>query len=121
MTTKFNKPGDTIDHTNSSGAAINVNDVVVIGVLLAVALTNIPVNATGSVGIKGVWTLPKVGGTAMPEGTVVTWDHVNKHFIVGAGASGDVAGGAVVVEQGALAADTAVRVLLTPAAGAVVA
>lgn len=118
MTTKFVKPGDTLDHV--AAATIAVNDVVVKGALIGVALTNIPSGATGSIGVTGVWTLPKVTGTAMPEGTRVTWDHTAKNFIVGAGATGDVANCAIVVEADAASADTTVRVYLHPGMGSAV-
>lgn len=119
MTTVFNKPGDALDHL--AAADISVNDVVVVGSLIGVAATNIANGKTGTILVEGVFTLPKVTGTAMPEGTKVTWDHANKHFIVGAGSTGDVANCAIVVEQAALSADTSVRVLLEPGMGAAVA
>jgi predicted RecA/RadA family phage recombinase len=121
MTTRYLKPGEALDHTNKSGAAINVNDVIVAGALIAVAATNIPVGATGAMLANGVFNLPKKPGTAMPEGTRVTWSTADKAFIVGAGVAGDVANAGIVVEADATGGDATARVLIAPGLGTVVA
>lgn len=121
MTTRYIKPGDALDYTNNGAAAINVNDVVVIGSAIAVAAVNIPVGATGTVLATGVFTLPKKAGTAMPNGTKVTWSVPDTAFIVGAGASGDVANCGIVVEQDAASADTSARVFIDTGMGSAVA
>ena len=89
MTTRYVKPGDALNYTNNSGAAIAVNDIVVVGSFIAVAATNIAIGATGSILGDGVFTLPKKAGTAMPEGTKVTWSVADTAVIVGAGVAGD--------------------------------
>jgi predicted RecA/RadA family phage recombinase len=121
MTTRYLKPGEALDHTNHSGAAINVNDVIVAGALVAVAATNIAIGATATMLANGVFTLPKKAGTAMPEGTRVTWSVADKAFIVGTGVAGDVANAGIVVEADAAAVDTSARVLIAPGLGTVVA
>ncbi len=117
MTTRYIKPGDALNYTNGSGAAIAVNDIVVVGSFIAVAATNIAIGATGSILGDGVFTLPKVAGTAMPAGTKVTWSVSNKAVIVGAGITGDVFGCGVIVETDAASADTTARVLLDTGMG----
>jgi len=121
MTIRYIKPGDALDYTNTSTAAINVNDIVVMGAAIAVAAVNIPINATGTVLATGVFTLPKKSGTAMPLGTKLTWSVADKAFIVGAGKSGDVANCGIVVEQAAAAADLTARVFIDTGMGSAVA
>ena len=120
MTTRYLKPGEALDHTNPSGAAINVTDVIVAGALVAVAATNIAIDATGTMLANGVFTLPKKAGIAMPEGTRVTWSVADKAFIVGAGVAGDVANAGIVVEADAAVGDASARVLIAPGFGTVV-
>jgi predicted RecA/RadA family phage recombinase len=117
MTTRYIKPGDALNYTNASGAAIAVNDIVVVGSYIAVAATNIAIGATGSILGDGVFTLPKKAGTAMPAGTKVTWSVADKAVIVGAGVTGDVFGCGVVVELDAASADLTARVLLDTGMG----
>lgn len=117
MTTRFLKPGDAHDYTNASGAAIAVNDIVVVGSYIAVAATNIAAGATGTILGDGIFTLPKKAGTAMPIGTKVTWSVSDKAVIVGAGVTGDVFGCGTVVEVDAASADTSARVLIDAGMG----
>ncbi|MBN8921597.1 MAG: hypothetical protein BGP10_15965 [Rhodanobacter sp. 68-29] len=117
MTTRYLKPGDALDYTNNSGAAIAVNDIVVAGAFIAIAAVNIPVGATGSILGDGVFLLPKKSGTAMPIGSKVTWSVADKAVIVGAGVTGDVFGCGIVVEQDAASSDTAARVLIDAGMG----
>jgi predicted RecA/RadA family phage recombinase len=117
MTTRYIKEGDALNYTNNTAAPIAVNDIVVVGSYIAVAAVNIPIGATGTVLGDGVFTLPKIAGTAMPAGTKVTWSVSNKAVIVGAGVAGDVFGAGVVVEVDAASADTSARVLLDTGMG----
>lgn len=117
MTTRFVKPGDAHDYTNNTGAAIAVNDIVVVGSYIAVAATNIAIGATGTILGDGIFTLPKKAGTAMPVGTKVTWSVADKAVIVGAGVAGDVFGCGVVAEVDAASADTSARVLIDAGMG----
>lgn len=118
MTTKYVQPGEVIDYTPS--AATPVNSVVVLGILLGVAMTDIAANATGSLGIEGVFDLPKKTGAAITAGAKLTWSVASGAFIVGAGTTGDTLGGAVAVAAAATA-DTVVRVKLQPGTGSAVA
>lgn len=120
MTIIFVKPGDALDYTNNTVAAIAANDVVPFGAAIAVAFVDIAVGATGTVGGDGVFTLPKKSGTAMPVGTKVTWSKADKAVIVGAGVIGDVFGCGVVVEVDAAIGDTFARVLIEIGMGSAV-
>lgn len=121
MTTRYIKPGDALNYTNNSGAAIAVNAIVVLGAAIAIAATNIPVGATGTILGDGVFMLPKKAGTAMPVGTKVTWSVADGAIIVGAGVAGDVFGCGIVVENDAAAGDTTARVLIDLGMGTAVA
>lgn len=120
MTTRYIKPGDALDYTNGGASPIAVNDIVVMGCFIAVAATDIAVGASGTVLGDGVFTLPKVAGTAMPVGTKVTWSVASGAVIVGAGVAGDVANCGVVVEQDAALNDLTARVNLEPGIGTAV-
>lgn len=119
MTTLYIKPGEALDHLAAS--AITVNSVVVEGSLIGVAATNIASGAVGAILVDGVFTLPKVSGTAMPKGMRVTWSVSNNAFIVGAGVTGDVFGAGVIAELDAASGDTVARVLINPGMGTAVA
>ena len=62
------QPGKVLDYVNTTGAAIASGSVVVVGALLGVALVDIPVGATGSVAVDGVFSVPKVAGAAIGQG-----------------------------------------------------
>lgn len=118
MTTKYVQRGEMIDYTPS--AAVAVNSVVALGILLGVACADIPANGTGSLALEGVFDLPKKAGAAITAGAKLTWSVSDGAFIVGAGVTGDTLGGAVAVAAAA-SADTVVRVKLQPGTGGVVA
>jgi len=118
MTTKYVQRGETIDYTPA--AAVASNDVIALGVLLGVAVSDIAANDTGALAIEGVFDLPKKTGGAVTAGQRVTWSVADKAFIGGAGVANDVAGGAVAIAAAANG-DATVRVKLTPGAGSLVA
>lgn len=115
MTTIYVEKGEIIDYTPT--AAVTSNTVVALGALIGVAVADIAAKATGALAVEGVFDLPK-GAGAIAVGAPVTFAKGNGNFIAGAGASGDVAGGAVAILP-ALAGDATVRVKLCPGAGAV--
>ena len=73
MATNYVSEGDVIQWTNA-GAAVSSGDVVVIGQILGVALVDIAQNATGSVAIRGTFTVPKVSAAVIAQGEGLTWD-----------------------------------------------
>lgn len=118
MTTKYVQPGEILDYTPN--AAVASNSVVVLGVLLGVAVSDIAANDTGGLAVEGVFDLPKKTGGAVAAGQLVAWSKADGAFVTGAGVTGDLAGGAVAV-MAAASGDTVVRVKLIPGSGSVVA
>ena len=51
-----------------------------VGTWIGVALADIANNATGSVQIANVFTLPKLGTDTMAQGALVYWDNTNKRL-----------------------------------------
>ena len=115
MSTKFIQDGKVLDYTAT--AAITANDVITIGPLVGVALSDAAIGDEISVAISGVWSCPKVGATAMAQGDVVDWDASVSQFVPAVTpAAGDVSDGCIVAIAAA-SADTHVSVLLNAGQG----
>lgn len=85
MATVFIKHGDEFDYANPSNATgIKSNDVVAIGDVVGVALTDILPGSTGTIQVAGVANLPKKTAQAWAQGVKVYWDPVNKVFTTSA-------------------------------------
>lgn len=108
MTTKYVQDGDVLDYTNTSGSTITSGTPVVMGNIIGVALADIANNATGAVAIDGVFTLPKVTGSAWTIGSKLLWDVSAGKFDVGSAtpATGDVSVCCVAAAAAASAATT---------------
>ncbi|MDH1765152.1 DUF2190 family protein [Comamonas aquatica] len=120
MATNHVQPGKVLDYVNTTGAAIASGSVVVVGALLGVALVDIPVGATGSVAVDGVFSVPKVAGAAIGQGAPVVFKAATKAFTTGGSlAAGDVSGAAAVCFSAAASADTLVDVKFTGCPGTV--
>ena len=76
MANNFIKHGDEFDYTNGGSAGIKSGDVVVIGDVVGVALTDILVGSTGTVQVAGVATLAKKTGEAWSQGQKVYYDNL---------------------------------------------
>lgn len=116
MTTKFQEVGEVKSWINNSGADVVSGQVVKMGELLGVAITDIANTATGAVKITGVFSaMPKTTGTAWTVGLALLWDVSAAKFdsIAATPATGDV-GGAAVAWEAAASGDTTGVVLLTP-------
>lgn len=72
MTTTYKQEGKVIQYT--AAADIAAGKVLKIGNILGVALVDIANGATGSVGIEGVFSAPKVSGAVIAQGESLTWD-----------------------------------------------
>lgn len=72
--------GKVIDYTNSGAAAISVGDVVPLVNMCGIAEIDIPVGATGTVAIYGVWELAAETSVAFAVGDTVYWDATNKRL-----------------------------------------
>src|SRR5687768_9773246 len=110
MTTKFVQAGGVINYANA-GAAIAAGDVVVMGHIIGVALTDIgATTGVGAVAIEGVFTVPKVSAAVFVQGEKLIWDVSAGGFDDSAAtpATGDITGGAVAMVAGANAETTCV-------------
>lgn len=115
MAKNYIKPGDHLTFTASADAASG--SVVVLGTLIAIALTAVANGANGEAAIEGVWEVPKATGAAINAWTKPSYDTATGTFgVAGAETAGDVIGGVVAVETAASAATT-VKVKLLPGAG----
>ncbi len=82
MSKNYIKPGDVIDYTNSTAAAILSGDPVVIGnQQMGIALVDIAISATGSVAKEGIFSLAKNTAQAVVQGQKLWWDATAKKVI----------------------------------------
>lgn len=118
MATNYIQAGEVIDYT--AGADISSGDVVVVGNLVGVAITDIANGEVGAVGIDGVWELPKVSAAVIAAGETVNYDVSAGEFDDNAAtaATGDLTGGCVAVEA-AGNGDTTVKVKINVGANTV--
>ena len=71
MAKNFLQEGKTIAITNGTTKAISSGDPVVIGAVIAVAITDIPAASVGDGFTCGVFILPKLAADIVPAGTAV--------------------------------------------------
>lgn len=122
MSTNFLHDGDVIQYVNG-GSARASGQVVAIGNMLGVCLGAIAANATGSVKVRGVFTVPKVSGAVIAQGESLTFD-VSANSGVGAfddnlatPATGDITGAAAVAYEAGINGQTTLKVMLTGVPG----
>lgn len=119
MATNYVQEGDVIQHT--AAANITAGSVVKMGQILGVALVDIASGETGSVAIKGVYTVPKVTAAVIAQGESLTWDVSAGKFDDNAAtpATGDVTGAAAVAAESAGNTATELQVIFTGVPGTV--
>lgn len=119
MATNYVQAGDVIQYT--AGADISSGDVVKMGNTLGVALQDIANGATGSVAIRGVFTVPKVTAAVIAQGDSLTWDVSVSKFDDNAAtpATGDVTGAAALAFEAGTSSMTTLKVLFTGVPGTV--
>jgi predicted RecA/RadA family phage recombinase len=112
--------GERITWTNSTGSAVVSGQLVRVGVLLAVASTNIAIGATGELEIGEVYTVPKKSSDTITQGQALAYDQsaANLTNNLGAAASGDLTGVAIAYEAAA-ASTTTVKAWLPVTGGGV--
>lgn len=116
MARNYNQPGNVLTYENGTGAMIAAGAVVSMGDTVGIALTAIPSGESGSVGVEGVFTVPKAAGAAWAQGKKLNF--VGGSFRTTAtAAAGDVASCAIAAADAAQAA-TVGTVKLAPGAGA---
>lgn len=112
MATNYIQPGDVIDWTNGTGAAIASGDVVVVGNhRLGIALAAITIAAVGAVKVCGIFELAKNTSDAVVEGQKLWWDATNEEVINAPAINSYFIGYAADAE---LSATTTVKVRLAP-------
>lgn len=99
MATNYVNTGEVITYANS-GSAISSGDVVVIGQQIGIALVDIANGASGSVRMKGRYTVAKVSAAVIAQGESVIYDVSASAFDDNAAtpATGDVSGCCVAAE-----------------------
>jgi predicted RecA/RadA family phage recombinase len=108
MATNFIASGEILQYT--AGSDIDSGDVVVMGSLVGVALTDIASGSSGSVQVEGVFSLPKKSADTLTLGEKVYWDAVtNGGEITETATSNTFAG---YVYEAAAASTTSVKVKL---------
>lgn len=115
MATRLVKEGDVIDFVAT--AAISSDDIVAVGNVVGVAITDGAIGQKVPVQVCGEWLLPKATGTAIAVGASIDFD--TSLGVVTTGltpAAGDVSGIGIATEAAGSSA-TSVRVLLTPGSG----
>jgi predicted RecA/RadA family phage recombinase len=119
MANNFIQPGHVIQH--SPAAAVSSGDVVVIGNILGVALSDIAASASGQVQITGVFSCPKASAAVIKAGETLTWDVSAVAFDDNAAtpATGDVTGAAAIAFADAGAGTTTLAVKFTGVPGTV--
>ena len=120
MATNYIQDGDVLTYSNA-GSAITAGSVVAIGSLIGIALTDIAATSgSGSVRIEGVFSVPKVTGTAWTQGAKLLWDASAAKFDLGTAtpATGDISG-CCVASAAAASGDTTGKVLLNVGVGTI--
>lgn len=105
MATNYIQGGSVMDYVNNTGADIASGDVVVIGNLIGVSLTDIPnttPNSVGAVALDGVYEVPKVSAAVFVQGEKLIYDVSAGAFDDSAAtpATGDVSGCCVAMAAG---------------------
>ena len=77
MAKNYVSEGDVLDFINTTGAAIASGSVVAMGKRIGIALENIAAAGTGSVGVTGVWSVPRLTTDDTVQGELLYWDPVN--------------------------------------------
>lgn len=121
MATNYVQDGDTIDYTNGTGSYISSGDIVVIGGTLGVALVDIANGESGTVGVKGVYTVPKVSAAVFSQGASLTYDVSASAFDDNAAtpATGDITGPAARAHAAGANGETTAEVYFTGVPGTV--
>lgn len=120
MATNYIQDGDVLTYSNA-GSVITAGSVVAIGSLIGIALTDIAATSgSGSVQLRGVFSVPKVTGTAWTQGAKLLWDASAAKFDLGTAtpATGDISG-CCVAAAAAASGDTTGKVLLNVGVGTI--
>lgn len=104
----FVRNGNKLPYANATGATITSGTLVIVGALAGVAETDIADQTTGTLNLKGVFSLPKANG-AVSQAAKLYYDATNK--VLTTTASGNTL--CAVAADAALAGDANVNAALT--------
>jgi predicted RecA/RadA family phage recombinase len=123
MAGNFSHEGRVIDYVNTTGVAITSGSVVKMGCVLGVALTDIAIGATGSVGFGVFRDIPKVTAAVWLQGDSLTWDVSAGKFDDNAAvaATGDITGAAAYAVAAGANLETTASICFTGVPGVVAA
>lgn len=71
MTAEYIQRGESLDYKNETSSQIEAGEVVVFGTRIGIAGTTIPIGATGSIHMVGVFKIPKKDGEAIEKGSTI--------------------------------------------------
>ena len=77
--------GETLDFTNTGAEDIEYNEVISLTDRIGIAQESIPIGATGSVAVAGVYELPADTTVAFATGENLYWDATNSKVVKTAG------------------------------------
>jgi predicted RecA/RadA family phage recombinase len=119
MANNYVSSGDVVQFT--AGADIAAGDVVVVGQSLGVALVDIATGETGSVAMRGIFTVPKVSAAVIAQGESLVWDVSAGEFDDNAAtpAAGDVSGPVAIAAEAAGNGVTSIDVMFLGVPGTV--
>ncbi|WP_412506152.1 DUF2190 family protein [Roseovarius sp. SYSU LYC5161] len=72
MAKNYIRAGQTI--TATSGSSISSGDIIVLGSLVGITMTDAESGEEHEVAIEGVWEVPKVSAQAWTQGAAIYWD-----------------------------------------------
>ena len=121
MAANYSHSGKVIDYVNTTGAAIASGSVVKMGGVLGVALVDIAIGATGSIGFGVFRNIPKVAGAVWAQGESLTWDVSAGKFDdnLATPATGDVQGAAAYAAEAGTNGQTTALICFTGVPGTV--
>lgn len=119
MAANFKQDGNVIQY--AAGSNITSGQVVKMGNILGVALSDIANGSTGSVAVCGVFEVPKVTAAVIAQGESLLWDVSAGKFDdnLATPATGDVSGASAFAVAAGLNGDTTVMVKFTGVPGTV--
>lgn len=95
MNAEYIQRGESLDYKNETGKQIEAGEVVVFGTRIGVAGTTIPIGATGSIHMIGVFKMPKKDGEAIEKGATIYHSEDGMTAVAAEGQTLPVAGYAV--------------------------
>ena len=118
MATNYIASGDTLTHTPTT--AVVSGQLLAVGAVPGVAITDIAAGKTGAVRVIGAWQVPKVPGIAVTQGEAVNFDASEVAFdsATATPAAGDITGNAFAFADASESA-TSMVVVLTGVPGTV--